>query len=89
MLGGCALAAVAPEMGHGRFIRVELGFKHQKSLSGMKAPPGGNERSATAYALAYLLVILLLEPHTSAVRGLFPLGCLRLSHIAKRYPRVK
>lgn len=70
MLVGCALAAVAPETGHGRFIRVELGFKHQKNLSGMKAPPGRNERSATAYALAYLLVILLLEPHTSAVRGL-------------------
>lgn len=42
--------------------RIELGFKRLKSLVGLKAPPGNNERSARAYVLAHLLMILLLEP---------------------------
>jgi Transposase DDE domain len=42
--------------------RIELGFKRLKSLIGLKAPPGVDERSARPYLLAHLLMILLLEP---------------------------
>jgi hypothetical protein len=42
--------------------RIELGFKRLKSLIGLKAPPGIDERSAKPYLLAHLLIILLLEP---------------------------
>jgi IS4 transposase len=42
--------------------RIELGFKRLKSLIGLKAPPGFDERSARPYLLAHLLIILLLEP---------------------------
>lgn len=42
--------------------RIELGFKRLKSLIGLKAPPGFDERSAKPYLLAHLLIILLLEP---------------------------
>jgi len=42
--------------------RIELGFKRLKSIVGLKAPPGINERSARPYILAHLLMILLLEP---------------------------
>jgi len=42
--------------------RIELAFKRLKSLIGLKGPPGNDERSARAYILAHLLVILLLEP---------------------------
>jgi Transposase DDE domain len=42
--------------------RIELGFKRLKSLIGLKAPPGTDERSARPYLLAHLLIILLLEP---------------------------
>jgi IS4 transposase len=42
--------------------RIELAFKRLKSLIGLKAPPGCDERSARPYLLAHLLVILLLEP---------------------------
>jgi len=42
--------------------RIELGFKRLKSLIGLKAPPGIDERSARPYLLAHLLMILLLEP---------------------------
>jgi hypothetical protein len=42
--------------------RIELGFKRLKSLIGLKAPPGTNERSARPHVLAHLLMILLLEP---------------------------
>lgn len=42
--------------------RVELGFKRLKSLIGLNAPPGKDERSARPYVLAHLLMILLLEP---------------------------
>jgi hypothetical protein len=42
--------------------RIELGFKRLKSLIGLKAPPGIDERSARPYLLAHLLIILLLEP---------------------------
>jgi hypothetical protein len=33
-----------------------------KSLIGLRGPPGLDERSATPYVLAHLLMILLLEP---------------------------
>jgi DDE family transposase len=42
--------------------RIELGFKRLKSLIGLRAPPGADERSAKPYLLAHLLIILLLEP---------------------------
>jgi IS4 transposase len=42
--------------------RIELGFKRLKSLIGLRAPPGADERSARPYLLAHLLIILLLEP---------------------------
>jgi hypothetical protein len=42
--------------------RIELGFKRLKSIIGLKAPPGVDERSARPYLLAHLLLILLLEP---------------------------
>ena len=42
--------------------RIELAFKRLKSLIGLKAPPGVDERSAKPYLLAHLLAILLLEP---------------------------
>ncbi|HET9538282.1 MAG TPA: hypothetical protein VFP43_23530 [Mesorhizobium sp.] len=40
----------------------ELAFKRLKSLIGLKGPPGIDERSARPYVLAYLMMILLLEP---------------------------
>jgi hypothetical protein len=42
--------------------RIELAFKRLKSVIGLKAPPGIDERSAKPYVLAHLLMILLLEP---------------------------
>jgi hypothetical protein len=42
--------------------RIELAFKRLKSIIGMKAPPGVDERSAKPYLLAHLLAILLIEP---------------------------
>jgi len=42
--------------------RIELGFKRLKSLVGLNGPPGADARSAKAYLLAHLLIILLLEP---------------------------
>ena len=46
--------------------RIELSFKRLKSVVGLKAPPGGDERSARPYILAHLLMILLLEPLVDA-----------------------
>jgi hypothetical protein len=42
--------------------RIELAFKRLKSILGLKAPPGVDERSAKPYVIAHLLMILLLEP---------------------------
>lgn len=42
--------------------RIELGFKRLKSVIGLHGPPGTDERSARAYVLAHLLMILLAEP---------------------------
>jgi hypothetical protein len=42
--------------------RIEPTFKRLKRLIGLKRPPGTDERSATPYVLAHLLMILLLEP---------------------------
>lgn len=46
--------------------RVELAFKRLKSVIGLKPPPGTDERSARAFILAHLLMILLLEPQLDA-----------------------
>jgi hypothetical protein len=45
---------------------IELAFKRLKSVIGLKAPPGTDERSARPYLLAHLLLILLLEPLVDA-----------------------
>jgi len=45
--------------------RIELAFKRLKSVIGLKAPPGFDERSAKPYVLAHLLMILVLEPLVS------------------------
>jgi hypothetical protein len=42
--------------------RVELAFKRLKSVIGLKGPPGTDKRSARAFILAHLLMIVLLEP---------------------------
>lgn len=42
--------------------RVELAFKRLKSVIGLRPPPGSDPRSARAFILAHLLMILLLEP---------------------------
>ncbi len=42
--------------------RIELAFNRLKSVIGLKGPPGTDERSARAFILAHLLMILLLEP---------------------------
>ena len=59
--------------------RIELAFKRLKSLIGLKAPPGVDERSAKPYVLAHLLVILLARTADRRVRGLSPLGTSRLT----------
>jgi Transposase DDE domain len=46
--------------------RIELAFKRLKSVVGLKAPPGTDERSAKPFVLAHLLMILLLEPLVDA-----------------------
>jgi hypothetical protein len=46
--------------------RIELAFKRLKSLVGLKAPPGTDQRSARPYILAHLLLMLLLEPAIDA-----------------------
>ena len=53
--------------------RIELAFKRLKSLVGLRGPPGTDERSARAYVLAHLLMILLLEPLIDEL-GDSPLG---------------
>ena len=42
--------------------RIELAFKRLKSLTGLKEPPGFDERSAKPWILAHLLLALLIEP---------------------------
>ena len=46
--------------------RIEMAFKRLKSLSGLSAPPSEDPQIAKTWILAHLLMILLLEPHTSA-----------------------
>jgi hypothetical protein len=46
--------------------RIEMAFKRLKSLIGLSAPPGEDPHTAKTWILAHLLMILLLEPHTSA-----------------------
>ena len=77
--------------------RIELAFKRLKSLVGLKRPPGTDPRSARAYVLAHLLIILLLEPLSEALtdpparpppdptRRLAPLTPAR-RHVAPSHP---
>jgi hypothetical protein len=46
--------------------RIEMAFKRLKSLIGLGGPPGQDKNVAKTWILAHLLMILLLEPHTSA-----------------------
>ena len=46
--------------------RIEMAFKRLKSLIGLGGPPGQDMAVAKTWILAHLLMILLLEPHTSA-----------------------
>jgi hypothetical protein len=52
--------------------RIEIGFKHLKSGSGLTAPPGSDPRSAKAHILSHLLASLLTEPHLSGHLGASP-----------------
>lgn len=47
--------------------RIEMTFKRLKSIIGLGGPPGNDPRTAKTWILAHLLMILLLEPHTSAL----------------------
>jgi Transposase DDE domain len=46
--------------------RIEIAFKRMKSIIGLSAPPGEDPKVAKTWILAHLLMVLLLEPHTSA-----------------------
>ena len=46
--------------------RIEMAFKRLKSIIGLSGPPGEDPHVAKTWILAHLLMILLLEPHTSA-----------------------
>jgi len=46
--------------------RIEMAFKRLKSLIGLSAPLGEDPQVAKTWILAHLLMVLLLEPHTSA-----------------------
>ena len=52
--------------------RIEVGFKHLKSGSGLTAPPGSDLRSAKAHILSRLLASLLTEPHLRGHLGNSP-----------------
>jgi hypothetical protein len=43
-----------------------MAFKRLKSIIGLSGPPGENPQAAKTWILAHLLMVLLLEPHTSA-----------------------
>jgi hypothetical protein len=45
--------------------RIEMAFKRLKSILGLGGPPGEDKAIAKTWILAHLLMILLLEPHTS------------------------
>lgn len=45
--------------------RIEMAFKRMKSLIGLNSPPGADPEVAKTWVLAHLLLVLLLEPHTS------------------------
>ena len=46
--------------------RIEMAFKRLKSLIGLAAPPSQDPEVAKTWILAHLLMVLLLEPQTSA-----------------------
>jgi len=46
--------------------RIEMAFKRLKSLIGLSGPPGEDPEVAKTWIWAHLLMVLLLEPHTSA-----------------------
>jgi hypothetical protein len=48
-------------------------------MVGLNGPPGTDERSARPYVLAYLLVVLLLEPQIDAPEELSTLADCRLT----------
>ena len=56
----------------------EMAFKRLKSLIGLSAPPSEDTAVAKTWILAHLLMILLLEPQTSAP-GISPRKSERLS----------
>ena len=58
-------AAAIAELYQSRW-RIEMAFKRLKSLIGLAGPPGEDIAVAKTWILAHLLMILLLEPHTSA-----------------------
>jgi Transposase DDE domain len=45
--------------------RIEMAFKRMKSVIGLGSPPGADPQVAKTWVLAHLLLVLLLEPHTS------------------------
>jgi IS4 transposase len=47
--------------------RIEIAFKRLKSIVGLAGPPGEDPKVAKTWILAHLLMVLLLEPHTSAL----------------------
>jgi hypothetical protein len=58
------LAAIA-DLHRARW-RIELAFERLKSLIGLAGPPGNDPAVAKTWILAHLLMILLLEPQSSA-----------------------
>jgi IS4 transposase len=46
--------------------RIEMAFKRMKSILGLSGPPGEDPKLAKTWILAHLLMVLLLEPPTSA-----------------------
>jgi hypothetical protein len=47
--------------------RIEKAFKRLKSVVGLSGPPGQDAQVAKTWILAHLVMILLLEPHTSGL----------------------
>ncbi len=46
--------------------RIEMAFKRLKSIVGLSGPPGEDPEVAKTWILAHLLMVLLIEPQTSA-----------------------
>jgi Transposase DDE domain len=65
-LGADAFPAAAAGDLYRLHWRIEMAFKRLKSVIGPAGSPGKNPRTAKVWILAHLLMILPLEPHTSA-----------------------